>query len=102
MPADKLSAKEATLIAEARAQLGRTPAQTPAHAQVARIKRTRAAAPEQDPAATPAERLAALMAAARAQSERERERQRRLYLWTPLAFISVVGLWALVWMWHRL
>jgi hypothetical protein len=54
------------------------------------------------PLATPAERLAVLMSATRAEHERLRKRQRRLYLWTPLAFISVVGLWALVWMWHRL
>jgi hypothetical protein len=109
VPADKLSAKEAALIAQARAQLGK--AQAPATTQVARVKRTLAAAPAEDlaadaaataPVRTPAERVAALMAQARAESERERERRRRLYLWTPLAFISVVGVWALLWMWHRL
>jgi hypothetical protein len=42
------------------------------------------------------------MAAARAESERLRERRHRLYVWVPTAFASVVGLWALLWMWHRL
>ena len=102
MPADKLSAKEAALIAQARAQVAKS--QAPAAAQVARVKRTLESTAHSRPAPveTPAERLAALMDAARAENERERERQRRLYLWTPLAFISVVALWALLWMWRRL
>jgi hypothetical protein len=109
VPADKLSAKEAALIAQARAQLAK--AQAPATTQVARVKRTLAASPAEDlaagaaasaPVPTPAERVAALMAEARAESARERERRRRLYLYIPLAFISVVGMWALLWMWQRL
>ena len=47
-------------------------------------------------------REAALMAAARAESERLRRRQRQLYVWVPVAFMCVVGLWTLLWMWHRL
>ncbi|MBK5104488.1 MAG: hypothetical protein JJE42_09590 [Burkholderiales bacterium] len=110
MSADKLSAREAALIAQARVQLGKAPparADSSATVQVARVKRTVPAAPAPEsarsaPGADPAERLAALMAAARAESERQRERQRRLYLWAPLGFISVAGLWVLAWMWHRL
>ena len=111
MPADKLSAKEAALIAQARAQLGKAPAHAPAAAQVARAKRMLPAeavenpafeAPESAPARGPEERLAALMAAARAESARRRERQRRLYLWAPVAFISVVGFWTLLWLWQKL
>jgi len=112
--ADKLSAREAALIAQARAQMGKTPpaqADPSATVQVARVEGTVPAAPNPDlapenarsaPGADPAERLAALMAAARADSERQRERQRRLFLWVPLAFICLAGLWALVWMWQRL
>jgi hypothetical protein len=112
--ADKLSPREAALIAQARAQLEKAlPAQADSSAtlQVARVKRTapaaQASAAVSDsatsaPGPDPAHRLAALMAAARAESERQRERQRRLYLWAPLAFISLAGLWALAWMWHRL
>ena len=102
MPADRLSAKEAALIAQARAQVAQS--QAARAAQVARVKRPPegAAQTKPAPAETPAQRLAALMDAARAENERERERQRRLYLWIPLALLSVVALWALLWMWRRL
>jgi len=118
MAEDKLSAREAALVAQARAELAqKAPAAPPqlaearpapaAPADVAPASPTHAApgaAPSGAPAANadPAQRLAALMATARAESERLRERQRKLYLWTPLAFLSVLGLWALLWMWHRL
>jgi hypothetical protein len=52
--------------------------------------------------ADPAERIAALLAAARAESEGRRQRQRRMYVWAPVAFVSVVGLTTLLWLWHRL
>lgn len=42
------------------------------------------------------------MAAARAESERLRQRQRRLFVWAPVAFMSVLSLWALAWLWHAL
>lgn len=111
MRADKLSARQAALIAQARAQLGKTPVQAPATAQVARVKRSLPAAPVENAAGeaptpasarSPAERLDALMGAARAESQRRRERQRRLYVWVPLAFFSVAGLWTLLWLWNRL
>jgi hypothetical protein len=54
------------------------------------------------PAVDAAERIAALMAAARAETERLRRRQRRLYVWAPIAFMSVIVLWTLLSMWHRL
>jgi hypothetical protein len=117
-PDNKLSEKEAALIAQARAELKkRSGAQ--ATASVARVKRTlapaaseaaapgameRAAPAGARPAASPdaAERVATLMAATRAENERQRRRQRQIYLWTPLAFMCVVGMWALIWMWRRL
>lgn len=107
MAADKLSAREAALIAQARAQLGKTAA-APAAEQPSTPASAERAAPAADTTTTPApgadteRRIAALMAAARAESERLRERRHRLYVWVPTAFASVVGLWALLWMWHRL
>ena len=47
-------------------------------------------------------REAALIAQARAESERLRQRQRRLFVWAPVAFMSVLSLWALAWLWHLL
>ena len=97
MAADKLSAREAALIAQSRAELGKTAAAPAAEQPSAPGTVERAA-----PAADPEQRIAALMAAARAESERLRQRRHRLYVWVPTAFTSLVGLWALLWMWHRL
>jgi hypothetical protein len=120
VPDNKLSAKEAALIAQARAGLERTPAERPAAAAMpARAEPAPAPAADAaastvaieksspngatpDPSADPAERIAALLAAARAESEGRRQRQRRIYVWAPVAFVSMVGLWTLLWLWHRL
>ena len=106
MAEDKLSAREAALIAQARAQLAQN---APAAAAATRAGLAPApaerAAPGGDAPAVgpdPAERIAALLAAARAESERQRQRQRRLYVWAPVAFMSVLGLWTLLWLWHML
>ena len=115
MPDNKLSAKEAALIAQARAELGKTPA-TPAHAPatapLAHAKPTPAAAAIEPvapttiqrvaPALDPAERAAALLVAARAETERLRLRQRQRYLWAPAAVIAATALWTLIWMWLKL
>jgi len=115
---DKLSAKEAALIAQVREQFGLPPAagvKVQPTAQVARVKRSlpaaatgpvarsaaEARAPEgatPGPALDPAERVAALIASARAESERRRTRQRKLYLWAPVVIVSVAALWTLLWM----
>lgn len=102
MAGNKLSAKEAALIAAARAALRQppaVPADAPAAAPPVRAEPKPAAAPA---ALDPEERLAALMAAARAENARVRVRQRKLFVWFPVAFSSVAGLWTLLWMWHRL
>ncbi|MFA5916481.1 MAG: hypothetical protein WC830_23295 [Burkholderiales bacterium] len=103
MSEDKLSAREAALIAQARAALQKKtpPSAPPARSEAAPVS---AAPADASPAssADPAQRIAALMAAARAESERTRQRQRKLYVWAPLAFMSVLGLWTLLWLWHRL
>ena len=115
MADSKLSAKEAALIAQARAELGRTPvagARAPAAAPVRRVEPRPAAvalppvAPEVikqvAPSLDPAERVAALMAAARAETEHRRRRLRKLYLWAPVAVIALTAMWALFWMLFRL
>ena len=124
------------MIAQARAELGKTPAAgAPATAPLARVERTPATAaieavapaaiepvapaaiepvapaaiePVAPDGATPApmldpaERVAALFAAARAETERLRRRQRQFYVWAPVAVMAVAGLWTLVWMWLKL
>ena len=130
MPDNKLSAKEAALIAQARAELGKKPAarahapqtaplarneSTPTAAAIGSVapianKRIAAAAIERvaainatpAPVLDPAERVAALLAAARAETERLRLRQRKRYLWAPAAVIAATALWMLVWMWLKL
>ena len=114
--ADKnLAAREAALIAQARAQLqqkaavkteagalepcapaGAPQAQDPtqSHEAASRVK------PELDLAA--AQRLAALIAAAGAETERARRRQKLLYVWVPFAFMVATGMWTLLWMWNKL
>jgi hypothetical protein len=47
-------------------------------------------------------RAAALIAQARAETERLRRRHKMLYVWVPFAFMSVTGLWTLLWMWLKL
>ena len=109
MAGDKLSAKEAALIAAARAQVVQQPKTAapvippPADAS-SQPASVRPAAMNQQAASNidPAERIAALMAAARADTERLRMRQRKLYVQAPLALFSVISLCLLLWMWHRL
>ena len=114
MPNDKLSAKEAALLAQVRAELGKcTVAQAGTEATgpvafagqaapVATIQLVALGGATSAPGTDPAARVAALLAAARAETERLRRRRRRLYVWVPVVFMSVFGLWTLLWMWHRL
>ena len=114
MADNKRSQREAALIAQARASLGQARAAPGApakpNAAAAAIDPAAPGAVEPAaiadaspaPAADHAERITALMAAARAESERRLRRQRQLYVWAPVAFISVLGLWTLLWLWHKL
>ena len=124
MAGDKLSAKEAALIAQARAGLEQKPGVppgAPATAPVAPVAKRGApgagvegaapAAAIEDVATggaaparslDPAERIALLMAAARAETERRRKQHKMFYLWVPVAVISVTGLWTLLWMSQKL
>jgi hypothetical protein len=103
VPDNKLSAKEAAMIAQVRAELGTAPpAQVQSAVPPARVDGTPAAAAIEPvaPALGAAERAAELMAAARAESERLRRRRHQLYVWAPIAFIAAVVLWTLLWVWH--
>jgi hypothetical protein len=149
MPDDKLSAKEAALLAQVRAAPGKNPevhadtaapppgspaaqrdtaqrapgrsiagaqgaspvARAGSAAPVARAERVAPVAAIQivtlggatrAPATDPVKRVAALMAAASAESERLQRRRHQLQVWVPVAFMCAAGLWALLWMWHRL
>ena len=110
MAENKLSAREAALLAQARDEVRKHAA---AGAPTARAEAAAPAVPSlpaatgasvapQPAVADPAGRLAALMEAARAESARLRVRQRKLYVWAPVAFIALLGLWTLLWMWQRL
>jgi hypothetical protein len=104
VPGNKLSAKEAALIAQARSELDKN-STVQAGAMAAAPG---AIEPVVPPGATPASaldpaaRIAAVMAAARAESERQRRRQRQFYVWAPIAFMFVAALWTLLWLWHKL
>ena len=116
--ADKdLSARESALIAQARAELLKKPVSRAGPAAAAPgppadgpkqaaqpPARTETVAPVAESKAAPAaaERIAALMAAARAETERERRRRKMLYVWVPFAFMAVTGMTTLLWMWHKL
>ena len=104
MAADQLSAREAALIAQARAELAKTAAAPEADrpSAPASVEHPAPADTLAAPGADTERRIAALMAAAHAESERLRLLRRRLYVWAPTAFTSVVGLGVLLWMWHRL
>ncbi len=100
MPEDKLSAKEAALVAAARAAVEREEA-PPAAQSVAAPAEPMPEKARNERSADMAERLAAMFAAERERSERLRRRQRLLLVWTPSAFAICVGLWTLVWMWRQ-
>jgi hypothetical protein len=89
MPSKNLSAREAALIAQARA------------GQPQKVSAPAQAAPAA-PGADAAERAALLLAAARAETGRNRRRQIMLYVWVPFAFMAVTGMWTLLWMWNKL
>lgn len=110
MAEDKLSAREAALIAQARLQMSQSPAprtSAPAAPRPERAKpglpagATESAAPAaRARAMDPLERAVALMAAARAESAELRRRQRRLWVRAALALLCVAVLWTLLYLRH--
>ncbi len=116
--ADKgMSAKEAALIAQARAEVQKSAAvraePASSRASAARPQGQVLQPPEPSEAASPveaaipappadaADRIALLMAAARAETERVRRRQKMLYVWAPFAFIAIIGTSTLLWIWNK-
>jgi len=96
MEKEKLSAREAALIAQARreaeARKGSAPAAATPNAATPVAQRP----PAQDkPKASPAERLARLMAEERAETERKKKKMRRYGIIIPAAIIGIFALWVL-------
>jgi hypothetical protein len=89
MEKEKLSAREAALIASARreaeARKGSAPAAATPHA----------AAPAAQDRPSPAERLAQLMAEEHAETERRKKKMRRHGIIIPAAIIGIFALWVL-------
>jgi hypothetical protein len=94
MEKEKLSAREAALIASARreaeARKGSAPAAATPHAAAP-------AAPQQaaQDKPSPAERLAQLMAEEHAETERRKKKMRRHGIIIPAAIIGIFALWVL-------
>lgn len=124
MANDKLSPKEAALLAQVRVELAqKSPAATatllPAQRKSERVA-TRfvtewpastvppaGRVPAIDPetrisAIDPETRIAELIAAERATSKQRRWRQQKAYVLMPLAIVVVAGLWLLVSLWRRM
>ena len=93
---EKLSRKEAELLAAARREVAARNPGTPATRTGAVPRRPApAAAPEGKPKPSPAERLAQLMAEERAESQRRKQKMRRYGIIIPAATIALFALWAL-------
>jgi len=96
MDKEKLSAREAALIAaarrEAEARKGPAPAATIPHAAAPAAPQPAA---QEKPKASPAERLAQLMAEERAETERRKKKMRRYGIIIPAAIVAIFALWVL-------
>ena len=96
MEKEKLSAREAALIAssrrEAEARKGSAPAAATPHASAPAAPQPAA---QEKPKASPAERLARLMAEEHAETERRKKKMRRYGIIVPAAIIGIFALWVL-------
>jgi len=96
MEKEKLSAREAALIAQARreaeARTGSAPAAATPHAAAPAAPQP---AKQERPKPSPAERLAQLMAEEHAETERRKRKMRRYGIIIPAAIIGIFALWAL-------
>src|SRR6266849_1412361 len=89
MEKEKLSAREAALIAQARREAEARKGSAPAAA----TPRAASPAPQEKSKASPAERLAQLMAEERAETERRKKKMRRYGIVIPAAILVVFALW---------
>ena len=94
MAKEKLSAREEALLAEARREAAVRRGAVPA-ASIPRTSAEAHFAPQANPAPTPAERLAQLMADERAETERRKKKMRRYGIVIPGAILAVFVLWLL-------
>ena len=96
MDKEKLSAREAALIAQARREAEARKGSAPA---AETLYSAPAAAPppatQEKPKASPAERLAQLMAEERAETERRKKKMRRYGIIIPAAIVAIFALWVL-------
>src|SRR6266702_2913475 len=90
MDKEKLSAREAALIAAARREAEARREAAP----VAATPRAASPAAQEKPMASPAERLAQLMAEERAETERKKK-MRRYGIIVPAAIVGIFALWVL-------
>jgi len=91
MDKEKLSAREAALIAAARREAEARREAAP----VAATQRAASPAAQEKPMASPAERLAQLMAEERAETERRKKKMRRYGIIVPAAIVGIFALWVL-------
>jgi len=96
MEKEKLSAREAALIASARreaeARKGSAPAAVTPHTAAPAAPQPAA---QEKPKPSPAERLAQLMAEEHAETERRKKKMRRYGIIIPAAIIGIFALWVL-------
>jgi len=96
MEKDKLSAREAALVAlarrEAEARKGPAPAAATPHAAAPAAPQLAA---QEKPKPSPAERLARLMAEEHAETERRKKKMRRYGIVIPAAIVGIFALWVL-------
>ena len=91
MDKEKLSAREAALIAAARREAEARREAAPGAA----TPRAASPAAQEKPMASPAERLAQLMAEERAETERRKKKMRRYGIIVPAAIVGIFALWVL-------
>ena len=96
MEKEKLSAREAALIASARreaeARKGSAPEAVTPHAAAPAAPQPAA---QEKPKASPAERLARLMAEEHAETERRKKKMRRYGIIVPAVIVGIFALWVL-------
>lgn len=103
MDNDKLTEKERALIAAARreAEARKSGTYAPPAATSATFRAAPAPAAPEKPQPTPAERLAQLMAAERAETELKKKKMRRYGIIIPSAILAVALLSLLRTLWRR-
>jgi|SRR5712671_1972344 len=95
MEKEKLSSREAALIAQARREAEALKSGNPPPGGAGRAAASVTAAAEEKPKASPAERLAQLMAEERAETARRKRKMRRYGLIGSAAILVAFALWLL-------